>query len=101
MRSVQNGQAWQGFAPGSWQATIDVVDFVRRNYTPYEGAAGSLGGPPRGRQGVWKKVSALFPVGGERGIYDVDPRAPAGITAFGPGYIDRDAELIVGLQTDA
>jgi len=100
MTSVQTG-AWLGFTPGAWQSAIDVAGFVRANYTPYEGDASFLVGPTPRTEAVWQKVSALFPAERERGIYDVDTRTPAGITAFGPGYIDRDAELIVGLQTDA
>ncbi|WP_092968863.1 formate C-acetyltransferase [Agromyces sp. CF514] len=93
--------AWAGFASGPWQDGIDVRDFIQRNYTPYEGDAGFLAGPTARTTGIWAKLSAKFPEEREKGVYDVDPNTPAGITAHAPGYIDRDAELIVGLQTDA
>ena len=93
--------AWHGFASGPWQSRIDVADFIRRNRTPYEGDASFLAPATPRTQQVWGKVSALFPAERERGILDVDPSTPAGITAFPPGYIDADAELVVGLQTDA
>jgi formate C-acetyltransferase len=98
---AENTTAWRGFDDGGWQTTIDVADFVRRNRTPYEGDAGFLAGPTGRTTAVWQAVSSLFPEERKRGIYDVDPHTPAGITAFPPGYIDKDHELIVGLQTDA
>ncbi|MFI2489231.1 formate C-acetyltransferase [Promicromonospora kroppenstedtii] len=93
--------AWSGFTPGPWQDHVDVRDFIQRNYTPYEGGPGFLAGPTARTRHVWGVVSALFPEERARGVYDVDPHTPAGITSHVPGYIDRDAELIVGLQTDA
>ncbi|MGF0117010.1 formate C-acetyltransferase [Promicromonospora sp. Marseille-Q5078] len=93
--------AWSGFEPGPWCDGIDVRDFIQRNYTPYTGDDGFLAGPTARTAGVWEKLSAMFPAEREKGVHDVDPHTPAGITAHGPGYIDRDAELIVGLQTDA
>ncbi|MFE5291337.1 formate C-acetyltransferase [Isoptericola sp. NPDC056618] len=93
--------AWTGFTPGPWCDGIDVRDFIQRNYTPYTGDDGFLEGPTARTTAVWEQLSAMFPAEREKGVYDVDPHTPAGITAHGPGYIDRDAELIVGLQTDA
>ncbi|MBA2953551.1 formate C-acetyltransferase [Nocardioides sp. MAH-18] len=93
--------AWEGFLGGPWQNDIDVADFVRRNRTAYDGDASFLSGPTERTTAVWSAVSSLFPEERARGIYDVDPATPAGITAFAPGYIDQDKELIVGLQTDA
>ncbi|GAA1825867.1 formate C-acetyltransferase [Luedemannella flava] len=93
--------AWREFVAGPWQTSIDVADFVRRNRSPYEGDASFLAGPTPRTTKVWEAVSGLFPAERKRGIYDVDTRTPAGITAFPPGYIDKDAEIIVGLQTDA
>ena len=98
---TQQPGAWHGFTDGPWQTGVDVADFVRRNRTPYDGGAAFLTGPTTRTETVWNKVSALFPVERKRGIYDVDTSTPAGITAFAPGYIDADNELIVGLQTDA
>ncbi|MCA5893932.1 formate C-acetyltransferase [Isoptericola sp. NEAU-Y5] len=93
--------AWRGFAPGPWCDEVDVRDFLQRNYAPYEGDASFLAGPTERTTGVWSRLSAMFPAERAKGVHDVDPHTPAGITAHGPGYIDADAELIVGLQTDA
>ncbi|GAA4179517.1 formate C-acetyltransferase [Gryllotalpicola koreensis] len=91
----------KGFVAGPWQDTIDVRDFIQRNYTPYEGDGSFLAGPTDRTMRVWNRIAGMMPEERERGVYDVDPHTPAAITAFGPGYIDRDDELIVGLQTDA
>ncbi|UXY31752.1 formate C-acetyltransferase [Streptomyces sp. HUAS TT20] len=93
--------AWRGFTGSHWREGIDVRDFVQANYTPYEGDARFLSGPTDRTRAVWAKVSALFPEERRRGILDVDTATPSTITSHAPGYIDRDRELIVGLQTDA
>ncbi|GAA0549206.1 formate C-acetyltransferase [Paractinoplanes ferrugineus] len=92
---------WRGFTDGAWRHGVAVRDFIQGNYTPYEGDAGFLAGPTERTTAVWAKLSAMFPAERERGIYDVDANTPSTITSHRPGYIDRDAELIVGLQTDA
>ncbi|WP_243076840.1 formate C-acetyltransferase [Microbacterium sp. SS28] len=93
--------AWAGFAAGPWQDGIDVRDFIQRNYTPYTGDDSFLAGATERTTRVWGTIAAMFPEEREKGVYDVDPHTPAGITAHTPGYISRDDELIVGLQTDA
>jgi formate C-acetyltransferase len=93
--------AWRTFAGGPWQDGVDVRDFIQRNYTPYEGDASFLAGPTERTTRVWARLCELFPAEREKGVYDVDPRTPAGITAHAPGYIDKDDEIVVGLQTDA
>ncbi|GAA4262884.1 formate C-acetyltransferase [Dactylosporangium darangshiense] len=93
--------AWRGFRGGRWRDEVDVAGFVRANVRPYEGDEGFLAGPTERTRHVWGLLTAMFPAERERGVYDVDARTPASITAHGPGYIDRDRELIVGLQTDA
>lgn len=93
--------AWRGFHGGSWRDQVDVAGFVRANVRPYTGDEGFLSGPTQRTTHVWGLLTAMFPQERERGIYDVDPHTPASITAHAPGYIDRDRELIVGLQTDA
>ncbi|MFI7444736.1 formate C-acetyltransferase [Nonomuraea indica] len=93
--------AWRGFQGADWRSTIDVRAFIQANYTPYEGDASFLAGPTERTRAVWAAVSALFPEERERGIHDVDAATPSSITSHRPGYIDRDRELIVGLQTDA
>ncbi|WP_248256002.1 formate C-acetyltransferase [Georgenia sp. EYE_87] len=94
-------EPWRGFADGPWRSAIDVRDFIQRNYTPYTGDAGFLAGPTARTTHIWDVLSAMFPEERAKGVHDVDPSTPAGITAHAPGYIDRKDELIVGLQTDA
>ncbi|QPE05346.1 formate C-acetyltransferase [Microbacterium schleiferi] len=93
--------AWDGFVAGPWQDAIDVRDFIQRNYTPYGGDASFLTGATERTQRVWQTLTAMFPAERERGVYDVDATTPSTITAHAPGYIAREDELIVGLQTDA
>ena len=93
--------AWRGFTPGAWCDAIDVRGFIQANYTPYEGDDSFLEGATERTTGIWDKLSAMFPEEREKGVYDVDFETPALITSHGPGYIDQDNELIVGLQTDA
>ncbi|MDX3387201.1 formate C-acetyltransferase [Streptomyces niveiscabiei] len=93
--------AWRDFAGSGWRERIDVRDFIQANYTPYEGDASFLAGPTDRTRTVWDKVSALFPEERARGVLDVDTATPSTITSHAPGWIDRDRELIVGLQTDA
>ncbi|WP_419665403.1 formate C-acetyltransferase [Streptomyces sp. 2-1] len=95
------GSAWHGFAGGHWRDHVDVRDFIQANYTPYEGDAAFLAGPTERTRAVWQKIVALFPEERRRGILDVDTATPSTITSHAPGYIDRERELIVGLQTDA
>ncbi|MFJ9442420.1 pyruvate formate lyase family protein [Kitasatospora sp. NPDC101235] len=93
--------AWDGFQGGLWRDAIDVRDFIQRNYTPYEGDAAFLVGPTERTAAVWRRITDLFPKERARGVYDIAYDIPSGITAHAPGYIDRERELIVGLQTDA
>ncbi|MFJ8632420.1 formate C-acetyltransferase [Streptomyces sp. NPDC093568] len=101
VESETSESAWRGFTGERWRDAIDVRDFIQANYTPYEGDFGFLTGPTERTRAVWDKVSALFPEERRRGILDVDAVTPSTITSHTPGYIDRDRELIVGLQTDA
>ncbi|MET9849127.1 formate C-acetyltransferase [Streptomyces ossamyceticus] len=94
-------EAWRGFAGAHWRDQVDVRDFIQANYTPYEGDAAFLAGPTERTLAVWNKVARLFPEERRLGILDVDPGLPSTITSHRPGFIDRDRELIVGLQTDA
>jgi formate C-acetyltransferase len=80
---------------------IDVRGFIQANYTPYDGDAGFLSGPTPRTTALWHRLTEMFVDERARGIYDVDPNTPSSITAHAPGYIDRDHEIIVGLQTDA
>ncbi|WJZ02591.1 formate C-acetyltransferase [Corynebacterium freiburgense] len=93
--------AWEGFAPGSWQDSIDVRDFIQQNYTPYEGDASFLAGPTEKTLRVWDHLERNFlSVERQRRVYDVDTETPADIDAFPAGYISEDDNVIVGLQTD-
>ena len=95
------GAPWRDFLGQRWRHTVDVRDFIQANYTPYEGDDHFLVGPTERTRAVWSKVAALFPEERRRGVLDVDTATPSTITSHAPGYIDRERELIVGLQTDA
>ncbi|MEW2048040.1 formate C-acetyltransferase [Streptomyces sp. NPDC005476] len=94
-------EAWRGFAGARWRELIDVRDFIQANYTPYEGDASFLTRATDRTRAVWERVGSLFPEERARGILDVDSTTPSTITSHAPGWIDRDRELVVGLQTDA
>ena len=94
-------QAWQGFTAGPWCDGINVRDFIQANYTPYEGDSSFITGATERTTHVWGEITKLFPEEIRKGVYDVDATTPSSITAHKPGYIDKDAEVIVGLQTDA
>ena len=92
--------AWRRFKPGAWQSRVNVRDFIQRNYTPYEGDGKFLQGPTRRTRAMWETLQPLLAKEREKGVLDVS-QVPSGILAHGPGYIDREHEIIVGLQTDA
>ncbi|GAA0815747.1 formate C-acetyltransferase [Spirilliplanes yamanashiensis] len=92
---------WRGFRGGGWRDRIDVAAFVHDNVQPYAGDAAFLTGPTTRTMDLWARLRGMFAEERRRGVYDVDARTPSTITAHAPGYIDRDRELIVGLQTDA
>jgi len=93
-------RAWRGFKPGPWQTRINVRDFIQRNYTPYEGDASFLAGATERTRKVWEKLVPLLAEETKKGVLAVS-QEPSSILAHGPGYIDKDLELIVGLQTEA
>ncbi|QOJ32360.1 MAG: formate C-acetyltransferase [Gammaproteobacteria bacterium] len=92
--------AWTGFEGGLWEQQINVRDFIQQNYAPYEGDATFLEGATDRTLAIWKKLQDLFVEERRKGVLDVS-QVPASITAHAPGFIDRDREIIVGLQTDA
>jgi formate C-acetyltransferase len=92
--------AWEGFAGALWQKEINVRAFIQVNYTPYDGDDSFLAGPTARTKKVWDILTALFVEERKKGVLDVS-QIPSSITAHAPGYIDKDNELIVGLQTDA
>lgn len=92
---------WTGFVPGPWTDTIDVRDFIQRNYTPYTGDAAFLAGPTAKTLGIWDTLEKKFlSVERAKRVYDVDTHTPADIDAFPAGYISDDDDVVVGLQTD-
>ncbi len=89
------------FKEGRWNHEINVTDFVRTNITPYEGDASFLTGPTERTKAVWNKcLEALAEERANNGVRSLDPSTVSTITSFAPGYIDKDNEVIVGLQTD-
>ena len=91
----------QQFKGGLWQSKIDVADFVQTNITPYYGDASFLVGPSERTQKVWNKcLEALEEERARGGVRSLDNKTVSTITSHGAGYIDRENELIVGLQTD-
>jgi formate C-acetyltransferase len=100
-KEVFNMDAWRYFKNGNWCEEIDVRDFIVNNYTPYEGDEFFLKGPTEKTVKLWKKVSDIMEQ--ERksgGVLDVDTSIISTMTSHDPGYIDKDLERIVGLQTD-
>jgi len=91
---------WHGFTEGNWIKEVNVRDFIQKNYTPYEGNAEFLTAPTEKTQQLWHKVLELMKQERQKGVLDVDTKVPTSITAHAAGYIDRDLEQIVGLQTD-
>ncbi len=97
-----NQQAWYQFQPGVWQDAIDVRDFIQKNYTPYLGTADFLAGPTERTKQLLEKMNDLFRREQEKGgVLDVATETVSSLDTFAPGYLDREKELIVGLQTDA
>lgn len=92
---------WEGFEPGPWQESINVRDFIQRNYTPYDGDAAFLADATEKTKRTWDVLeSDYLSVEREKRVYDVDTETPADVDAFGPGYISDEDDVIVGLQTD-
>ena len=89
------------FKEGRWNHEINVTDFVKLNITPYEGDASFLAGPTERTKAVWNKcLEALAEERANNGVRSLDPSTVSTITSFAPGYIDKENEVIVGLQTD-
>ncbi|EOD01167.1 formate C-acetyltransferase [Caldisalinibacter kiritimatiensis] len=91
---------WIGFNKGKWTDNIDVRDFIKKNYTPYEGDERFLEGTTEKTERLWEKCKELIMKELKAGVLDVDADNISGIDSFGPGYIDMGNEVIVGLQTD-
>ena len=91
---------WQGLKKGLWQKQVNVRDFIQQNYEPYEGDDSFLEGATARTKNVWNRLNELFLEERKKGVLDIS-LIPSSITAHDPGYIDRNNEVIVGLQTDA
>ncbi len=92
---------WNGFKPGAWQEEINVRDFIQQNYSEYTGDAEFLAGATERTSALMKKLEALFAL--ERqfgGVLDIDTATVSSLTSYSPGYIDKENELIVGMQTN-
>ena len=93
---------WTGFdKSGEWTKEIDVRGFIQKNYTPYEGDESFLEGTTEKTQKLWDKVLKLYEKERKKGVLDVDTKTPSAVNAYEAGYIDKNLEQIVGLQTDA
>lgn len=91
---------WEGFNSGNWRHVIDVRNFIQKNVTPYMGDDSFLEGPTERTEKVWGRCRELLLEEIKNGIYDVETEVVSGINNFAPGYIDKENEVIVGLQTD-
>ena len=93
---------WHDFKGNTWKSKIDVRDFIQNNYTPYEGDDSFLSGPTDRTNILWNNVLALYKKEMDNGgVLDADTKTPSQINAYDAGYIDKNLEQIVGLQTDA
>ncbi len=96
---LKNIQA--GFKGNLWKEEINVRDFIQNNYTPYAGDESFLVGSTEKTRKIWDKLTELFVVEREKGVVDAETRLPQSLETYGAGYIDKENEVIVGLQTDA
>ena len=93
---------WKDFAGGEWQDEINVRDFIQKNYTPYEGDASFLADATEATKKLWNEVLDLYQKERDNGgVLAISSDVASTITSHGAGYIDKDLEKIVGLQTDA
>ena len=99
-KEAKDESCWRGFRPGDWSTSIDVRDFIVRNVTPYAGDEKFLAGPSKRTKAVWAKLQPYFQEERKKGVLAVDAKSPSTLLAHKAGYIDRDNEVIVGLQTD-
>ena len=100
---AESQSPWRGFHPSLWQKEIDVRDFIQQNYEPYEGTLSFLAGAAGRTRKIWDQFLnvELFVEERRKGVLDVSPEIPGSITSHAPGYIDRENEIIVVLQTGA
>ncbi len=96
-------EQWNGFNKGDWQNEINVSDFIQKNYTPYEGDETFLSDATLKTKKLWNEVLDLYKKEHESlgSVLDIDTKTPSTITSHKAGYIDKNLEEIVGLQTDS
>src|SRR5262245_56114568 len=99
-RNIGAAAAWDRFRSGLWQKEVNVRDFIQQNYEPYDGDGSFLKPATERTKKIWDTLTAMFVEERKKGVLDVS-QIPSSITAHAPGYIDKDKEIIVGLQTDA
>lgn len=94
-------EQWQGFKGGKWQDEVDVRDFIQNNYKPYNGDESFLEGPTESTNTLWAELQKLQKEERAKGgVLDMETEVVSSLTAYGPGYLDKDLEKVVGLQTD-
>ncbi|GJD17402.1 Formate acetyltransferase [Rivularia sp. IAM M-261] len=93
-------EQWHSYKSGKWMKEINVRDFIQKNYTPYTGNESFLTGATQRTQALWHQVQDLMAIEREKGILDTDTEVVSTITSHRPGYINRELEQIVGLQTE-
>lgn len=94
-------EQWQGFKGRKWQDEVDVRDFIQNNYKPYDGDESFLEGPTESTNTLWEKLQKLQKEERAKGgVLDMETEVVSSLTAYGPGYLDKDLEKVVGLQTD-
>lgn len=92
---------WEGFEGGNWQESIDVRDFIQKNYTPYDGNEEFLAPATRRTERLLHKFENLLALEREfGGVLDIDTHTVTSLLNYKPGYLDKEQEIIVGLQTD-
>jgi formate C-acetyltransferase len=96
----KKNSAWTGFTEGLWQKEINVRDFIQTNYTPYDGDESFLASATERTKKLWQQLNELFIEERKKGVLEIS-QIPSSITSHAPGYIDRENEIIVGLQTEA
>ena len=94
-------EQWQGFKGSKWQDEVDVRDFIQNNYKPYNGDESFLEGPIESTNTLWAELQKLQKEERAKGgVLDMETEVVSSLTAYGPGYLDKDLEKVVGLQTD-
>jgi formate C-acetyltransferase len=99
-KEAKDEGCWRGFKPGDWSTSINVRDFIVRNAKPYAGDEKFLVGASKKTKAVWDKLQPYFQAERKKGVLAVDAKTPSTLLAHKAGYIDRENEVVVGLQTD-